>query len=512
MARAEGGPGPLRESYGSKPEMNASGKSDGPIVPENSPNKGTGAPGPAEEREGRGPAKGNRVQTTSHRAQNRARLHAALDRIRQVARRDKEVQFTTLWHHVYDVDRLRESYYQLKRSSVPGIDEETWQTYGKDLEARLQELSSRLQRGAYRAKPVLRTYIPKADGGQRPIGIPVLEDKIVQRATAEVLNAVYEEDFLGFSYGFRPKRSAHDALDALAVGIQHRKVSWVLDADLSGFFDAIDHEWLRKFLEHRIADPRVHRHVQKWLNAGVLEDSSWRPVEEGTPQGGSISPLLANVYLHYVFDLWVQRWRKRNARGDVIVVRYADDFIVGFEHREDAERFLRDLTQRLGRFRLELHPDKTRLIEFGRFAAERRQRRGQGKPETFDFLGFTHWCDRSRSGKFLVRRQTSRKRLRAKLVKLRLQLRRRLHWRVPEVGRWLGSVVRGYFQYHAVPLNFRSLKNFHYRVVRLWYRTLRRRSQRSTVTRKRVDRLAARYLPRPRILHPYPWERLRVTT
>jgi len=492
--------------------MNAGGKSDGSVVPRNSPNNDLDASGSAEAREGRGPTKGNPDQTTSHRAQDRARLQAALDRIRQVAERDREVQFTTLWHHVYDVARLRKAFRELKRTARAGVDEVTWQWYEARQEENLQDLSGRLRRGAYRAKPVLRTYVPKGDGEQRPIGVPVLEDKIVQRATVEVLNAVYESDFLGFSYGFRPNRGPHDALDALAVGLQRGKVGWVLDADIRGFFDAIDHEWLMKFLGHRIADRRVHRHVKRWLNAGVLEDSTWRPVEKGTPQGGSISPLLANLYLHYVFDLWVQRWRRCEARGEVIVVRYADDFIVGFQYQDDAERFWKELITRLQHFGLELHPDKTRLIEFGRYAAERRQRRGQSKPATFDFLGFTHICGRTRRGKFIVRRKTSRKRLRAKLVEIRKELRRRLHWRIPEVGRWLGSVLRGYFQYHAVPLNARTLGTFHYRVVRMWYKALRRRSQRARITRQRVDQLAAHYLPRPRILHPYPWERLRVIT
>ena len=491
--------------------MNDRGKSDGSTVPKKAANKGSGAPRPAERLEGRVPTEGNPRQQTSHRTQDRARLQSALERVRQVATRDKGVKFTTLWHHVYDVGRLREAYFRLKRDSAAGVDDETWESYRQDLEGNLQDLSGRLKRGAYHAKPVLRVYIPKADGRQRPIGIPVLEDKLVQRASVEVLQAVYETDFVGFSYGFRPKRSQHNALDAIAVGISQRKVNWVLDADIRGFFDAIDHEWLMKFVAHRIADQRVLRHIKKWLNAGVLEDGEVRRVKEGTPQGGSISPLLANVYLHYVFDLWVDDWRKRNARGEVIVVRYADDFVVGTQFKDDAERLLAELRKRFRRFGLELHPDKTRLIEFGRYAAERRRERGLGKPEPFDFLGFTHICDRTRAGKFILRRKTIGKRLRAKLKDIQQQLRRRLHDRVAHVGRWLGRVLDGHYNYFGVPLNFPELASFRFAVVGLWYRTLRRRSQRTRVTWKRMSRLAQRFLPTPTIRHPHPWERLCVT-
>ena len=333
-------------------------------------------------------------------------LQSALERIRQVACRDKELRFTSLWHHVTNIDRLRQAYFGLKRNAAPGVDGLTWQQYGESLEENLQDLSARLKRGAYRAKPVRRAYIPKADGRQRPLGVTALEDKIVQRSTVQVLNAIYETDFLGFSYGFRPGRSPHHALDALYVGIMRKRVNWVLDADVCGFFDAIDHKWLLKFIEHRIADPRVISHLKKWLKAGIVEDGKRTEIESGTPQGGSVSPVLANVYLHYVFDLWADQWRRRHARGDVIIVRFADDFTVGFEFREDAERFLADLRDRFHTFHLELHPDKTRLIEFGRYAARDRKRRGEGKPESFDFLGFTHTCDRTRNGRFIVLRQT----------------------------------------------------------------------------------------------------------
>jgi group II intron reverse transcriptase/maturase len=356
-------------------------------------------------------------------------------------------------------------------------------------------------------------FIPKADGRQRPIGVPALEDKIVQRAVTEVLNAVYEVDFLGFSYGFRPGRSQHNALDALSVGIERRKVNWVLDADIRGFFDAIDHGWLMRMIEHRIADQRVLRHIKKWLNAGVLEEGELRKATEGTPQGGSVSPLLANIFLHYVLDLWADRWRRKQARGEMIIVRYADDFVVGFEHRGDAERFRSELEQRLRTFALELHPDKTRLIEFGRFAASNRSKRDDGKPETFEFLGFTHVCATSRNGRFVVRRKTSRARVQRKLQALKGELRRRLHHNPHEVGRWLRSVLQGHYRYYGVPLNYRELARFQLSVEWMWYRTLRRRSQRQALNWPQMRRrFARRWIPRPRIYHPWPNQRLLVRT
>jgi group II intron reverse transcriptase/maturase len=433
-----------------------------------------------------------------------------LERIRQAARKDKDVRFTALWHHVADVDRLREEYFNLKHDSAPGVDGQTWRQYGQDLEGNLQDLSGRLHRGAYHAKPVQRVYIPKPDGRQRPIGIPTLEDKIVQRAAVTVLSSVHEADFMGFSYGFRPGRSAHGALDALAVGISERKVNWVLDADIRGFFDTLSHEWLVKFVEHRIADRRVVRHIKKWLNAGVLEKGKWMQVEEGTPQGGSISPLLANIYLHYAFDLWADHWRRTQARGDVIIVRYADDFVVGFQHRQEAERFLADLRQRLAKFNLQLHPDKTRLFRFGRFASQQRQERGEGKPETFNFLGFTHSCAKTRQRKFIVLRQPMKKRMRAKLKEIKQELRRCLHEPVADVGKWLRSVVSGWMRYYGVPLTYDVLATFRRHVIWLWSKSLRRRSQRSRLTWPDIYGLANRWLPAPRIYHPYPWQRLRV--
>ena len=439
-------------------------------------------------------------------------LQSELARIRQAAAADRQQRFTALWHHVYNVHRLREAYFNLKPQAAPGVDGQTWYQYGQALESHLQDLSDRLKRGAYRARPVKRAWIPKADGRQRPIGVPTLEDKIVQRAATTVLQAVYEVDFLGFSYGFRFGRSAHDALDALSVGLTQRKVNWILDADIRGFFDAISHEWLVKFVEHRIGDRRVIRHVKKWLNAGVLENGKRTHPEAGTPQGGSVSPLLANVYLHYAFDLWAQAWRRRHARGEVIVVRYADDIVLGFQHQSDAERFLMALRERFAKFKLELHPDKTRLIEFGRYAAERRECRGQGKPETFNFLGFTHSCSRSRKGKFAIRRHPIKARMRAKLRELKEELRRRLHAPVEDVGSWLQSVVEGWYRYYAVPGSMPSLRSFWYHVVWLWKRSLGRRSQKGYVTWDRMSRLIRRWLPPPRILHPYPSQRLCVTT
>lgn len=487
--------------------MNGPGKSDRPIVPGKSPNK---APmGAAEEMEGRGRAKRNPLESATCRTQCRTKsVPSALERVRQAARGNRKERFTALMHHVYDVTRLAEAYRGLNRKASAGVDGQTWQQYGEDLETNLQDLSGRLQRGAYKARPARRGHIPKTDGRQRPIGVPTLEDKIVQRSVVEVLNAVYEVEFMGFSYGFRPGRSQHDALDALSVGITRRRVNWVLDADIRGFFDTLDHEWLARFIEHRIGDRRIVRLIKKWLRAGVLEDGRRICSEVGTVQGGSISPLLANIYLHYVFDLWLQRWRRRHARGDVIAVRYADDFIVGFEHREEAESFLVELRERFAQFGLTLHPDKTRLVAFGRHAAKRPGGRGGGKPETFDFLGFTHVCGRTRKGEFTVRRHTMRQRMQQKLHEVRTELRRRMHAPVPEQGAWLADVVRGHCQYYGVPLNSHRLRAFRLAVIRHWYRTLRRRGQKRRVNWARMSRLVARWLPPARICHPWPSVRL----
>jgi len=492
--------------------MNERGKSDSPIVPGKLPNKGRGALRFAEGVEGRGLAEGNLFQQPRFRTQSRSDLKNAQRRIRQAAHRDRKLRFTALWHHVYDIGRLREAYYSLKRKATPGVDGQTWHQYGEKLEDNLWDLSGRLQRGAYRAKPVKRGYLPKPDGRQRPIGVLVLEDKISQRATVKVLEAIYENDFKGFSYGFRSGRSAHDALDALAVGIRHKKVNWVLDADIRGFFDAIDHKWLVRFIAHRIADRRMIRHIIKWLKAGVMEEGKRIATTEGTPQGGSVSPLLANIYLHYALDLWLDQWRRRRARGEVIFVRYADDFVLGFQYRSDAEKCFTELRERLRRFNLELHDDKTRLIEFGRFATQNRKQRGQGKPATFIFLGFTHICGKTQKGKFVVWRLTMRKRLVAKLKQIKAELRRRMHLSIPVVGQWLKRILQGHYNYYGVPLNYRAMATFRYEVSRLWFRTLRRRSQRSRLNWDRMSRLEKRWLPVPKIRHPYPEQRLRVFT
>ena len=491
--------------------MNERGKSDGPVVPANPPNKAAAAVVAAEVGEERGPAKGNTTSKTRPGPSAGQGAPSALDRVREVARRDKQARFTALLHHV-DLARLRAAYWAISPKAAPGVDGVTWEDYGQDLESNLRDLHARVHRGGYRARPSRRAYIPKADGRQRPLGIAALEDKIVQRAVVEVLNAVYEEDFRGFSYGFRPGRSPHDALDALTVGIERKRVNWVLDADIREFFTNLDHRWLVEFLEHRIADRRVLRLIQKWLAAGVVEDGQWSQTEQGAPQGASMSPLLANVYLHYVFDLWADWWRRHHGRGDVIIVRFADDFIVGFEHEPDAQRFLAALRERLARFGLTLHPDKTRLIEFGRFAAERRHRRGRPKPETFDFLGFTHMCSKRRDGRFCVRRATIPKRLRAKLREVKDQLQRRRHEPIPEQGQWLGSVVRGHRAYYAVPRNAKAVKAFRDQVTRYWYQALRRRSQRNRITWPRMHRLAQRWLPPARVMHPYPAVRLAART
>jgi RNA-directed DNA polymerase len=519
------------------------GKSDGPVVPMKRPNKegkgrdrgngrpytGTKAETPdtakgkpkdealgtaptAEVVEGRGPAKGNPRTQNASQAQDWTDVRSARERIREAAEKDKRLKFTTLLHHIYDYRALLMAYFRLKPQAAAGVDGVTWQEYGEHLEDNLRELSDRLKRGAYRAKPVRRTYIPKADGRKRPLGITALEDKVVQMAVVSVLNEIYEADFLGFSYGFRPERSPHNALDALHVGIHEKRVNYVLDADIRGFFDAIEHEWLVKFLEHRIADKRVLYLIQKWLNAGVLEDGKKVVSEVGTPQGGNISPLLANIYLHYVFDLWAQQWRKTCTQGDIILVRYADDFVVGFQYKADAERFLGELRERLAKFGLELHADKTRLIEFGATASKNRRGRGEGRPETFDFLGFTHICGKNRKGRFQLRRATIRKRLIAKLKEVQVTLMKRRHWPVPVVGQWLRAVVRGHIAYYGVPLNSQALHRFRGEVIRRWRRVLGRRSQRGHVTWARMRRLAARWIPPTRICHPWPNQRLRVTT
>jgi group II intron reverse transcriptase/maturase len=430
----------------------------------------------------------------------------ALARIRQAAKLRKKERFTSLLHHV-SVDLLRLSFFALKKDAAPGVDGLAWRDYETNLEGNLEDLHDRVHRGAYRALPSRRQYIPKADGRQRPIAICALEDKIVQRAVAMVLNAIYEEDFRGFSYGFRPKRSQHDALDALMVGITTTKVNWILEVDIRSFFDEVNRDWLGRFLEHRMADPRILRLIQKWLKAGVLENGVVTDSEKGTGQGTVISPLLANVYLHYSLDLWAEHWRRREATGDMIIVRYADDVVVGFEHESDARRFWDAMRERLQKFSLSLHPDKTRLVEFGRVAAANRNRRGLGKPETFAFLGFTLVCSKSRRGRFLLKRRSRRDRMKAKLKDVSSELRHRMHQSIPEQGNWLKQVVTGYFAYHAVPTNSAALVTFRDEIIARWRWVLHRRSQKSALTWTRMTKLADDWLPKPRILHLWPNQR-----
>jgi RNA-directed DNA polymerase len=487
--------------------MNGQEKSDFGIVAEKPANKG-GVP-PAERVEPRPETKGNVGQQSTHRAQNRARVTQALDRVRKAARLRKKEQFTALLHHI-NVDTLRTAFRALRRKAAPGVDGVTWQDYEADLEPRLRDLHERVHRGAYRPQPSRRTYIPKADGKQRPLAIAALEDKIVQGACVMVLNAIYEGDFCGFSYGFRPGRGPHDALDALCVAINQRKVNWIVDADIQNFFGSVSREWLVRFLAYRVGDKRITRLIEKWLRAGILEDGIVTVDDRGTGQGSVISPLLANIYLHYVFDLWAARWRRREATGDMIVVRYADDLVVGFERGDDARRFLVAMRARFEEFVLSLHPDKTRLIEFGRFAATNRRKRGLGKPETFAFLGFTFICGKSRQGHFLLKRKTRRDRMRTKLQDIKVELQRRMHWPIPEQGEWLRQVVTGHFAYYAVPTNIRALTAFRLCVTNLWRRTLERRSQRSRLVWERTAKLSDDWLPIPRILHPWPDRRFAV--
>src|SRR6478672_2893907 len=497
--------------------MNGHEKSDPAILAmkltnkaETSVERSAGEPYAVESWEERAGTKGNAGQQSTRRTQSRESVSQALERIRKVARERKKERFTALYHYI-SVDLLEEAFFQLKANAAPGVDRLTWKDYEADLERKIEDLHLRVQRGAYRALPSRRVYIPKPDGRQRPLAVAALEDKIVQRAVAAMLNAIYEEDFLGFSYGFRPGRGAHDAMDALCVGIHSKKVSYILDADIRSFFDEISWEWLVHFLEHRIGDRRIIRLIQKWLKAGILEDGIVAVSDRGTGQGSVISPLLANIYLHYALDLWAVRWRRREATGDMIIVRYADDFIIGFEHESDARRLLDEMRERLGKFALTLHPEKTRLIEFGRFAAERRERRGLGKPETFDFLGFTFICGKTRSGKFQLRRKSRRDRMKAKLRMIKEELRQRMHQSIPVQGRWLRRVVGGYFNYHAVPTNARALDAFRHHVTDLWRRTLRRRSQKDRMTWERMMQLVDAWLPKPSILHPWPSDRFAVT-
>jgi group II intron reverse transcriptase/maturase len=498
------------KARGHKTDMHVSGKSDSFVVPEKQANK-AGLPTAADSVEGRRLTEENTGQSLLDRTQcrdtdgtpSRPRSRGLLG-VREAAQKDGKQKFTSLLHHLTP-ELLRASFFELKKHAAPGVDEQTWRDYAVDFERRIDDLHGRIHRGAYRAQPSKRTYIPKGDGKLRPLGIAALEDKLVQQATRTVLECIYEQDFLGFSYGFRPGRSQHRALDALYVGIKKRKVNWIIDADIRGFFDNISHEWLMTFLKHRIADSRMLRLLQKWLRAGVSEDGQWSPTTVGTPQGAVISPLLANVFLHYVLDQWIEAWRKRQAAGEVIIVRYADDFVIGFREEADARRCLAALKERFARFGLELHPEKTRLIEFGRYAEERRRRRGDGPPESFDFLGFTHICGKTRGGEFTIHRRTARKKFQAKLADLKAKLRKQRHADLREVGSWLQGVIRGWYQYYAVPGNYPRLQQFRDAIQEMWFRLLRRRSQRGRcLTWGAFARVCKRWLPPPKILHPYP--------
>lgn len=497
------------KAHGRNPAVNVDERSDTPVVPEKLPNKGIG---PAEAVEESGVAEGNVDGPPASRTQSRINVSMGLEGVRQRAREEKRARFTSLLHHVTP-SLLVESFYALRKNAAAGVDEVTWREYGGQLYSRVHGLHREIHTGAYKAMPSRRVYIPKADGSRRPLGIAAIEDKIMQQAVATVLGAIYEEDFLGFSYGFRPGRSQHQALDALWVGIGRRKVGWILDADIiSDFYGSIEHEWMERFLAHRIADKRVLRLIRNWLKAGTIKDGKRTAAEKGSPQGAVISPLLSNIYLHYVLDLWAHHWRWHQAVGDVILVRYADDSVAGFEHEYEAKQFLAAMQERFARFGLKLHPEKTRLIEFGKWAAIRRQRRGLGKPETFDFLGFTHCCGQTRAGGFKIVRLTIRKRMRAKLQAIRERLKRRIHDPVKVTGKWLGAVIRGYLNYHAVPDNLKRLNSFRKEVCLLWLKTIRRRSQRHKMTWARFKHIVRIYLPNIRQQHPYPEKRFGVTT
>ena len=466
----------------------------------------------AEERvERRAGTNGNPGERRADQTQCWAPASKSVERIRQFVKRKPQERLTALMHHVTP-RALHEAYLALRRDAAPGVDGVTWREYGQGLSGRLPDLHRRVQSGAYRATPVRRVEMPKLDGGTRPLGIAALEDKIVQKAVVDVLlTPVYEAAFLGFSYGFRPGRGAHDALDALAYGIDRLKVNWIVDADIRGFFDAIPRDWLIRFLEHRIGDRRVVRLIGKWLRAGVMHEGRWTDTTRGTSQGAVVSPVLANVFLHYVLDLWVHgHWRRRHAGGRMIMVRYADDFVVGFEHKEDAERFMGDLKDRLARFELELHPKKTRLIEFGRHAEATRRARGLGRPETFDFLGFTHYCRAARNGRFGLGRKPVAKRMNRTLQRLADELRRRRHDDVKATCRWLGRVLNGWLNYYAVPTSYRYLRRFAERLKRVWLRILRRRSQKDRYRWGRLEALCDALWPKVRIVHPWPNQRFGV--
>ena len=492
---------------------NGQRKSDSNKVPAKSSNKVANQRA-AEKMEGRALTKGNASQQNTSRTQQADQdVPSALDRIRQLAKREKGAKFNNLMHHIYNIDRLRSCFFEMKKAAAAGVDKVTWKDYEKNLEINLQSLSQRLKTGGYKAQAVRRVFIDKADGKKRPLGVPVLEDKLVQRSTVEVMNAIYETDFLGISYGYRPGRSQHNCLDALYVGLLTRKVNWVLDADIKGFFDSLNHEWLIKFVEHRIGDDRVIRLIRKWLKAGVMIEGTKEETNEGVPQGGSISPLLANIYLHYVLDLWVNHKRKDKSGGEVIITRWADDFVMGFEHKSQAEKYLSELRERLNKFGLELHPEKTRILEFGPWANNNRKRRNQGKPETFNFLGFTHIVGIKHSNRmYTVLRRTIKKKMTIKLREVKQALKERMHEPVDEQGKWLKSIVEGHNRYYGVPNNTGAMSTFRYTISNMWWRTLRHRGDRRKFTWKRMEKIVERWLPKVKIHHPYPLRRMGVIT
>ena len=505
----QGMPDRLMKAKGRTMSMHADEESDEVVLPvKRSNNEGLSS---AETVEGRASPKGNGGQTAAARTLRRDTASNGLAAVRRAARQSKTVRFTALLHHI-TTDLLKQSYLALTRDAAPGTDGVTWQAYGENLEEKLKDLHERVHRGSYRARPARRTYIPKADGSKRPLSILCLEDKIVQQAVVYVLEAIYEEDFLGFSYGYRPGRSQHEALDALHAGIYRKQVNWVLDADIQGFFDAMAHSWTIRFLEHRIADKRILRLIAKWLKVGITEDGLVTRSERGTPQGAVISPILANVYLHYVFDLWTHRWR-RNATGDVIAIRYADDTIVGFQHEHEAKAFLHDLQERMRAFELALHPAKTRLIRFGRHAAKQREKLGEGKPETFDFLGFQHFCTRSRKwGSFVIGRRTIKKTMLRQLQAVKMELRKRMHDPIAKTGAWLTQMLQGHLNYYAVSGNGPSLWWYFNEVRWRWIKSLKRRSQRAFMSWEKFTSITNRFFPSIRILHPLPCHRFDART
>lgn len=502
------------KAEGCTADVHVAEESDDPIVPTKQANNANEVMLriAAESVEGRGSAEGNEEQSWSDWTQSRTHHSWGLLGVRLAAEKDRELCFTNLMHHL-TLELLTAAFFDLNKHAAPGSDDMTWHEYLQNLQLRLQDLHARVHGGRYRAQPSKRQWIPKASGGQRPLGIAALEDKIVQSAMVTLLSQIYTVDFIGFSYGFCPGKGQHDALDAVSVGLQKRKVNWILDADIQGFFDNISHEWLLKALQVRIGDQRVLGLIEKWLTAGVSDEGEWLPTTVGTPQGAVISPLLANMFLHYILDQWVNNWR-RNCRGDVIIVRYADDFVMGFQSYQDAIRCLRELRERFALYGLSLHPEKTRLLEFGRFAADQRQQRGESQPETFAFLGFTHYCGKTRKGWFKVGRLPLAQRMRIKLGELKRDLRRRMHAPVAETGKWLRSVVRGWLNYYAVPGTSHVIDQFVTEVERMWAKILRRRSQRGRRAWpwSRINKLTRHWIPRAHIVHPYPNQRLSVST